>query len=165
MCEAICDGDTSIIEKARKLLETENELQEETAHYTKDGKKIIVVSRWTLVRNEQGQPDYILLINSDITELKQTEEQLYRAQRLESIGTLAGGIAHDLNNVLSPILMAVEMLQSDENIEKAGEPWLSIIRENTTARRGFDQTGFDLRPRYGRRARQCSIAPSDQRFS
>ena len=136
LCEAICSGDASIIEKARKLLETENELQEETANYTKDGKKITVVSRWTLVRNEQGQPDYILLVNSDITELKHTEEQLYRAQRLESIGTLAGGIAHDLNNVLSPILMAVEMLQSDEIIEKAGEPWLSIIGENT--KRGAD---------------------------
>ena len=125
-----------MIEKARKSLETEDELQEEVVHYTKDGKKIIAVSRWTLVRNEQGQPDYLLLINSNITELKRTEEQLYRAQRMESIGTLAGGIAHDLNNVLSPILMAVEMLQSDETIEKAGEPWLSIIRENTT--RGAD---------------------------
>ncbi len=132
LCEAICQGDNSVIEKARKSLEAEDELQEEVIHYTKDGKKIIAVSRWTLVRNDRGQPDYLLLINSNITELKRTEEQLYRAQRMESIGTLAGGIAHDLNNVLSPILMAVEMLQSDETIEKAGEPWLSIIRENTT---------------------------------
>jgi PAS domain S-box-containing protein len=131
LCEAICNGDDSVTEKARRLLKTDNELQEETMHYTKDGKKITVVSRWTQVRNEQGQPDYLLLINSDITELKHTEKQLYRAQRLESIGTLAGGIAHDLNNVLSPILMAVEMLQSEESIEKAGEPWLSIIGENT----------------------------------
>ena len=136
LCEAICRGDNSVIEKARKSLETQDELQEEVINYTKAGKKIIAVSRWTLVRNDQGQPDYLLLINSNITELKRTEEQLYRAQRMESIGTLAGGIAHDLNNVLSPILMAVEMLQSDETIEKAGEPWLSIIRENTT--RGAD---------------------------
>ena len=136
LCDAICGEDNSLIEKARKSLEIADELQEEVANYTKDGKKIIVVSRWTLVRNEQGQPDYMLLVNSDITELKQTEEQLYRAQRLESIGTLAGGIAHDLNNVLSPILMAVEMLQTDETIEEAGEPWLSIIKENTE--RGAD---------------------------
>ncbi len=136
VCEAICGGDNSVIEKARKLLETENELQEETVNYTKDGAKITVVSRWTLVRNEQGMPDYILLVNSDISELKKIEEQFYRAQRMESIGTLAGGIAHDLNNVLSPILMSVDMLQTDETTEKSGEPWLSIIRENTE--RGAD---------------------------
>lgn len=136
LCDAVCGGDNSVIEKARKLLETENELQEETVNFTKDGGKIIVVSRWTLVRNERGMPDYILLVNSDISDLKHIEEQFYRAQRMESIGTLAGGIAHDLNNVLSPILTAVDMLQMDETIEKSGEPWLSIIKENTL--RGAD---------------------------
>ena len=129
--EAIGEGDNNVIEKASEVLQHKDEWLKETAHYTKDKRKITVVSRWTLVRNEIGQPDYFLVINTDITNLKQAEEQLYRAQRMESIGTLAGGIAHDLNNVLSPILMSVEMLQSDELIDKNGEPWLSIIRENT----------------------------------
>ncbi len=129
--EVITEGDNTVIEKASEVLKQKDEWLKETAHYTKDKRKIIVVSRWTLVRNEIGQPDYFLVINTDITNLKQAEEQLYRAQRMESIGTLAGGIAHDLNNVLSPILMSVEMLQSDETIDKNGQPWLSIIRENT----------------------------------
>ena len=129
---AIGEGDNNVIEKASEVLQHKDEWLKETAHYTKDERKITVVSRWTLVRNEIGQPDYFLVINTDITNLKQAEDQLYRAQRMESIGTLAGGIAHDLNNVLSPILMSVEMLQSDELIDKNGEPWLSIIRENTT---------------------------------
>ena len=77
----------------------------------RDGAEIIVESRWTLVRDEQGQPKSILVINTDITEKKRMESQFLRAQRMESIGTLAGGIAHDLNNVLSPILMAIDMLQ------------------------------------------------------
>ncbi len=136
LSKALYQSNESEIQKISKILEAEDELRKETVNYTKNGGKIIVVSRWTLVRNEQGMPDYILLVNSDVSELKQTEEQLYRAQRMESIGTLAGGIAHDLNNVLSPILMAVEMLQTDETIEEAGEPWLSIIKENTT--RGAD---------------------------
>ena len=131
ICAAICIDDKTIIEKALEVLKHNDEWQEETVHYTKDGRKIIVVSRWTLVRNELGQPDYFLVINTDISNLKQAEEQLFRAQRMESIGTLAGGIAHDLNNVLSPILMSVEMLQADDSFEKNGEPWLSIIRENT----------------------------------
>ena len=127
----ISEGDNGVIEKPSKTHPHSDEWLKETAHFTKDQRKIIVVSRWTLVRNEIGQPDYFLIINTDITNLKQAEEQLYRSQRMESIGTLAGGIAHDLNNVLSPILMSVEMLQADETIEKNGEPWLSIIRENT----------------------------------
>jgi two-component system, cell cycle sensor histidine kinase and response regulator CckA len=158
LCEAIGGGEQSVIEKAEKFLQTADELQEENAHFTKDGGKIAVVSRWTLVRNEQNQPDYILLINSDITELKQVEEQLFRAQRMESIGTLAGGIAHDLNNVLSPILMAVEMLQSDETIGKTGEPWLSIIRENTE--RGASLIKQVLTFARGAEGERVSVQPS-----
>jgi two-component system cell cycle sensor histidine kinase/response regulator CckA len=53
----------------------------------------------------------VLVINTDMTERKKLEAQFLRTQRMESIGTLAGGIAHDLNNVLSPILMGVELLK------------------------------------------------------
>jgi PAS domain S-box-containing protein len=57
----------------------------------------------------------------DVTERKNMEAQFLRAQRLESIGTLAGGIAHDINNVLSPIMVAADMLEMDlkkpENLE------------------------------------------------
>ncbi len=131
VCEKICRGDRKIIETALKVLEKSDEWQEETLNYSKDGKEIIVISRWTLVRNELGQPDYFLIVNTDITNLKNTEHQLFRAQRLESIGTLAGGIAHDLNNVLSPIMMAVDMLEMDLDLPESSQPWLEIIRENT----------------------------------
>jgi two-component system, cell cycle sensor histidine kinase and response regulator CckA len=78
---------------------------------TREGKVIIVESRWTLIRDDNGQPKSILSVNSEITQQKQLEAQLLRSQRLESMGTLAGGIAHDLNNILSPILMSVQLLQ------------------------------------------------------
>jgi two-component system, cell cycle sensor histidine kinase and response regulator CckA len=77
----------------------------------KDGKEIIVDSGWTLVRNDKQEPKSILIVNTDITEKKKLETQFLRAQRLESIGTLAGGIAHDLNNVLAPVLMSVQLLR------------------------------------------------------
>ncbi|MBA2602329.1 MAG: PAS domain S-box protein, partial [Acidobacteria bacterium] len=51
----------------------------------------------------------------DITDRKQLEQQYLRGQRMESIGTLAGGIAHDLNNVLAPILLSIGLLQEDEH--------------------------------------------------
>jgi PAS domain S-box-containing protein len=83
----------------------------ELRHVTKDGREVIVEGYWTLVRDAEGRPKTIFAINTDITEKKKLEAQFLRAQRLESVGTLASGIAHDLNNILSPILMGTQMLQ------------------------------------------------------
>ncbi|MBC6432880.1 PAS domain S-box protein [Nostoc sp. HG1] len=87
------------------------EWQGELHQLTKEGKVIIVESRWILIRDDNGQPKSILSVNTEITQQKQLEAQLLRSQRLESIGTLASGIVHDLNNILSPILMSVQILQ------------------------------------------------------
>jgi PAS domain S-box-containing protein len=100
---------------------------------TKSGKQIIVESRWTLVRDEHQKAKSILVVDTDITQKKQIETQILRAQRMESLGTLASGIAHDLNNMLSPILMSVPLLKaklSDERSQKV----LSIVENN--AKRG-----------------------------
>lgn len=85
---------------------------------TRDGREWVVQSRWTLMRERDGKPKAILVVNTDITEKKKLEAQLLRSQRMESIGTLASGLAHDLNNVLAPIMMALEFLR--DNIEDAG---------------------------------------------
>lgn len=76
-----------------------------------------------------GKPYQFVAIRYEITEKKLTEQQLLRAQRMESIGTLAGGIAHDLNNILSPILMSVDMLELNE-VDPETRRWLEVIREN-----------------------------------
>jgi PAS domain S-box-containing protein len=108
---------SAFVEEA--AVRTRGEWTGELHQVTRDGKDIVVSSRWTLMRGEsvgeeavEGPPDNptILIINTDITARKTLESQLQRAQRLESIGVLAGGIAHDLNNVLTPILMASELL-------------------------------------------------------
>lgn len=72
---------------------------------------LVIESRQSLIRDEAGRPKARLSINTDITEHKRIEEQLLRAQRLENIGMLAAGIAHDLNNMLAPILLAAPMLR------------------------------------------------------
>ncbi|MFW9257967.1 PAS domain S-box protein [Nostoc sp. CALU 546] len=84
--------------------------QGELEKTTKTGRKIIVASRWTLVHNQFGQSQSILSVNTDITEKKQLEQQFYRTQRLESVGILASGITHDLNNVFAPIIMIAQLL-------------------------------------------------------
>jgi PAS domain S-box-containing protein len=71
--------------------------------------------RWIAVKSSlfhdpTGKPMRMIGIHMDITEKKQLEAQFLRAQRLESLGTLASGIAHDLNNILTPILAGVQLL-------------------------------------------------------
>lgn len=135
LTDVIYGGDPAHINAAKAALEAKDEWKVECGQVTRGGEKITVVSRWSLIRNDTGQPDYILITNTDVTDQKRAEEQLLRAQRLESIGTLAGGIAHDLNNVLAPILMSVEMLQLN-GVDPETARWLTMIREN--ADRGAD---------------------------
>src|SRR6266511_3217286 len=78
---------------------------------TRTGKEIIVQSRRTLLRDVEGKPAAILNNDTEITENKEMEAQLLRSQRMENLGALAGGIAHDLNNVLGPILFMGHLLR------------------------------------------------------
>ncbi len=102
---------------------------------TKVGERVVVAGRWSLIRGGDGAPEAILAINTDITERQRIEQQLLRAQRMESLGTLAGGVAHDLNNVLSPILLAAELLQLTDRSPQEAEQ-LAMI--HSSARRGAD---------------------------
>ncbi|BAZ50892.1 multi-sensor hybrid histidine kinase [Nostoc sp. NIES-4103] len=98
------------IEAALLNVITKGKWQGELTKTTKTGKEVLVSSRWSLVRNSWSKPKSILTVDTDITDKKHLEAQLFRAQRLESIGTLASGIAHDLNNILTPILAGAQLL-------------------------------------------------------
>jgi PAS domain S-box-containing protein len=117
------------LENSRKSLAESGSWQSELHQVTKEGKDIIVASRWTLVSDEDGQPKSILTVNTDITEKKQLEAQFLRTQRLESLGTLASGIAHDLNNALTPMMMTVQLLEYKLPDEQSQE-WLKILETN-----------------------------------
>ncbi|MDP1588962.1 MAG: PAS domain S-box protein, partial [Prosthecobacter sp.] len=82
-----------------------------------------------------GRPLKIVGTAHDITEHKSLEQQFLRAQRMESIGTLAGGIAHDLNNVLAPIMMSIDLLKLKES-DPTRMNILSTIE--TSVKRGAD---------------------------
>ena len=115
----------------RQTIERE-EWHGELTQATKDGRTMFVESRWSLIRDHENKPRSILIINTDISEKKKLEAQFLRAQRLESIGTLAGGIAHDLNNVLTPILVSLKLLR-----EMKGEtPGEILDTLETSAHRG-----------------------------
>jgi PAS domain S-box-containing protein len=106
--------------------------QGELHKLTKTGKEVIVESRWTLVRDEAGNPHSILSVDTDITEKKQLEQQFLRAQRLESLGSLASGIAHDLNNVLTPIVGAAQLLPMTlPNLDDRNRRLLNMLVESS----------------------------------
>jgi two-component system cell cycle sensor histidine kinase/response regulator CckA len=120
------------LEIAHKTLLERGTWQGELHQVSKQGKEIIVASRWTLMRDMQGKPQSILTVNTDITEKKQLESQFLRTQRLESLGTLAGGIAHDLNNVLTPVLATAQLLQLKfPHANEQSQHLFEIIETNT----------------------------------
>jgi PAS domain S-box-containing protein len=116
-------------EAERIVLETGNWLGEFAAR-TKGGKEVIVETRWTLLRDDQGIPRSVLGISTDITDSKRFESQLMRAQRVESIGVLASGIAHDLNNILTPLLVSVQLLKEKIVNDPDGKKLLETLEAN-----------------------------------
>ncbi|MEA5626981.1 response regulator [Nostoc sp. UHCC 0251] len=117
------------LKNIKKTLVEHGSWQGELNQITKQGKEIIVASRWTLVNDNEGQAKSILIVNSDITEKKQLEAQFLRAQRMESLGTLASGIAHDFNNALTPMMMTVQLLEAKLPDEQS-QRWLKIMETN-----------------------------------
>ena len=117
-----------------------------TRHRKKDG-SIITVEISSRVITFDGREAKLSLVN-DITERKKLEAQFLRAQRLEGIGTLATGMAHDLNNILAPILMSAGTLRwgltPDEQekaisrIEASVKHGASIIQQVLTFGRGLN---------------------------
>ena len=120
-------------EKAHQSMLDCGEWKGEVEQMAKDGRDLTVEARWTLMRDEDGNPHSVLAINTDITEKKRLETRFIRSQRLESIGTLASGLAHDLNNVLAPITLAVSLLR-DKAVDPMTSKTLDII--DTAALRG-----------------------------
>lgn len=102
----------------------------------------------TPVRNEQGEIVHFIAIMQDVTDRKRLEQQLLRTQRLESVGRLASGIAHDLNNILAPMLLGAPILRECTRdpgvldivnaIESSAERGAAIIRQLLTFGRGMD---------------------------
>ena len=127
----------------------------ETHHRTKRGELRTV---WVTLRliEIQGRPAFHSIWR-DITARQETERRLLRSQRLESIGTLAGGIAHDLNNALAPILMSTSLLREGASqetvvlldmIETSAQRGAAMVRQLLTFAKGIDGQRILLQPRH-----------------
>jgi PAS domain S-box-containing protein len=137
-----------------KLGEWTGELQQ----LTSAGDEITVEARWTLISDRHCTPKSILAINTNITERKKIEHQFLRAQRMESIGTLAGGVAHDLNNILAPILMSIQVLKLTagdsetigilKTIETSAKRGADIVRQVLSFARGMESQRIEVQPKH-----------------
>ncbi len=152
------DGDNREVEQAFESVMRNGEWTGELQPQTKAGRRVVIESRWTLVRGGSGEPRGVLSINTDVTDRRQLEQQFYRAQRLESIGTLAGGIAHDLNNVLAPIILGMGILKDRLKDEDSREIMATIL---SSATRGAEMVSQVLSFARGQEGRRVEIKASD----
>lgn len=119
------------------------------------GETVFAEGRWTLVPGNVGERGTVLAVNTDVTERKRMEQQFLRTQRLESIGALAGGIAHDLNNLLAPITMGVELLRlraTDDDarelidaMDVSAQRCADLVKRVLTFARGMDGVRVEVR--------------------
>ncbi len=110
------------------------------------------------VRDAAGAVVRVVGVAADVTETKQIEAQFLRAQRMEAIGALAGGVAHDLNNILTPVLMAAGLLKAESlaardkdlvtMIEQSARRGAEVIRQLLTFSRGAEGERIVLQPRH-----------------
>ena len=145
-------------DEAKRIVLRKGEWKGELRQLTRDDKDIIAESRWTLVRDERHEPKAVLVINTDVTDKRKIEAQFLRAQRMESIGTLASGIAHDFNNLLSPILMSIQLLQAridDEDgqrllamLQASAERGASLVKQVLSFARGVQGERITLQTRH-----------------
>jgi len=130
----------------------------EVINRRKDGSLYTEEMTITPVTNDAGEIEHYIAVKQDITERKRLENQFMRAQRMESIGTLAGGIAHDLNNILAPILLSIEMLKETstdpesvrilETIELSAKQGADIVKQVLSFARGLEGKKIEVQARH-----------------
>jgi two-component system cell cycle sensor histidine kinase/response regulator CckA len=143
---------------ARNATEQNPEWRGEMRLQHRQGKSLVMDNRITLLRDDVNRPQGRLWIATDITDRKRIEEQFFRAQRLESLGMLAAGIAHDLNNVLAPILLAAPMLRDHAHdpsdlrmistLEKSAERGAALVRQILGFAQGADGAHVPLQTKH-----------------
>ncbi len=119
-----------------------------------DGSMRWVLDNGTPIRNASGEIIRLGGMAKDITESKQVETHRLRTQRLESIGTLAGGIAHDLNNALAPILMVTSLLRMQypngteliDTVESSAKHGADMVRQLLTFAKGVEGARLSIQP-------------------
>ncbi len=103
-----------------------------------DGKKKTILNYTAPILDENGKVDGAIVVNLDISDRKALEEQLSQAQKMESVGRLAGGVAHDFNNMLSVIIGNAELALN--SLDSSDQVYAEIVEIQKAAQRSADLT-------------------------
>jgi PAS domain S-box-containing protein len=150
--------DPKVLKEIRQALVERQPIQRQLINYTKSGAPYWIEMDIVPIFNAAGKCTHFVAIQRDITEKKKLEAQFMRAQRMESIGTLAGGIAHDLNNILAPILMSIDILKNTaddpesrevlDTIETSAKRGSDIVRQVLSFARGVEGEKVEVQPKH-----------------
>nr|WP_246433970.1 PAS domain S-box protein [Spirochaeta isovalerica] len=124
-----------VIKKRTQIVIEEGQDRFETRHRCKDGSLVEV----EVNINKSVEDDDLYVFIRDLTERKRLEEQRNQVSKMESIGRLAGGVAHDLNNMLTPILAYGDLLAQNQTDEKNRKRAEMILKAGISAREIIQQ--------------------------
>ncbi|MBI4852642.1 MAG: PAS domain S-box protein [Acidobacteria bacterium] len=134
IAELITNQDFGLINNIIDTVLSSNEWVGEITSQDINGNDMVILSHWTLIYDNFKNPKTFLLVNTNITEKKKLETQFLRTQRMENLGSLASGIAHDLNNLLTPIMLSLDLLK-----KRADERSMRLIeRVESSTKRGSE---------------------------
>ncbi|MFC1751983.1 nitrogen regulation protein NR(II) [Thermoproteota archaeon] len=141
-------------EKISSSLASKGEWCGQLKQKSMDNQAVIVDSKWVHMSGSESNAGSTLVTNTNITEKKMLELQFFRVQRMEGIGSLASGIAHDLNNVLTLFFMSVRALQprlKDEQsqtilslLDSNAKRGVNLVRQILTFAKGMDSEQIDI---------------------
>jgi PAS domain S-box-containing protein len=105
--------DRLLLDQLRNCLTTGISFEGEMINYRKDGSEYLVRLTVSPVRDKNGAITHFISIQRDATHHRREQEELMQSRKLHAIGELAGGIAHEFNNLLSPMLIQAESIETN----------------------------------------------------
>lgn len=115
------------------------QLANHTTLIAKDGTEYNIADSGAPIRNKESDVIGVVLVFRDVTEKNKMEEELIRAQKLESVGVLAGGIAHDFNNILAAILGNINLALFEADLQEGTKKLLSEAEKATIRAKDLTQ--------------------------
>jgi PAS domain S-box-containing protein len=116
-------------DEIRAILQASGRWEGELVHVGKDGRRVHVASQWILRRRRGGEPASVIEVNTDVTAQRLIEERARQSERMEVIGQLAGGVAHEANNQMTVVLGAASFLLSRSDLPASARKDLEYVRE------------------------------------
>jgi two-component system cell cycle sensor histidine kinase/response regulator CckA len=117
------------LEEVTSALQASGRWEGEVVHVTKDGRRVHVASQWILRRRRANEPGSVIEVDTDVTAQRLIEERVRQSERMEVVGQLAGGVAHEANNQMTVVLGATGFLLARHDLPETARQDLEYIRE------------------------------------